>query len=62
MQTKHIQSLTKENAEDLKNDLVKYCVYDKNIPAFIFLKHKDSNGRFGKNYSNYDANEFKTIS
>ena len=62
IKAKHIQSVTKENAEDLKNDLDKYCVYDKNIPTFIFLKHNDTNGHFSKNYSNYDANEFTTIS
>ncbi|HAH55265.1 MAG TPA: hypothetical protein DCM02_08290 [Flavobacterium sp.] len=60
IKTKDVNVVTKENADDLKNDLEKYCSYDKDNPTFLFLKHKDVNGHFHKHYSNFDTDERTT--
>lgn len=60
IKTKDVYVVTKENADDLKNDLEKYCSYDKDTLTFLFLKHKDINGHFHKHYSNFDTDERTT--
>jgi len=57
IKTKDLDSVTKDIADHLKNDLDNYCSYDKSNPTFLFLKHKDIDGHFHKHYSNYDTEE-----
>jgi hypothetical protein len=57
IKTNDLCVLTKENIEYLKNDLEKYCLYNKDTPTFLYLKHKDNKGHFYKHFSNYDTQE-----
>ena len=60
VKTKDLDILTKENIEYLKNDLEKYCLYNKETPTFLYLKHKNNKGQFHEHYSNYDTEERTT--
>lgn len=54
VKTKGIESINNENVQLLKSELETYCGYNKSDPTFLYIKDRDTIGRFHKHYSNYE--------